>query len=74
MNCCTCVLTRRNLSLEFAPLGVVDEEAEGLIVVIGAVSTLKEGRDDALAVTEGEGVAITEGEGTGVAEGEGARV
>jgi hypothetical protein len=70
VNCCTCVLTRRNFSLEFAPLGVVDEEAEGLKLVIGAVSTLKEGRDDAVATGTGtaEGIAIA------IAEGVGARV
>ena len=53
--------------MEFAPLGGLGEEGEGLKLVIGAVSTLKEGRDEADAVTEGKGVAIAEGKGTGAA-------
>jgi hypothetical protein len=56
--------------LEFAALEG-GEEREGARVVIGVVSTLKEGRDDAVAVTEGKGEAIAEGEGEAIA---GARV
>jgi hypothetical protein len=55
--------------LEFVLVCTGDEEV-GVIVVIGVVSTLKEGRDD---VTEGTGVAIAIGEGVAIAT-EGARV
>jgi hypothetical protein len=44
VNCCTCVLTRRNLSLEFVLAAVVKGEALVARVVIGVVSTLNEGR------------------------------
>jgi hypothetical protein len=45
--------------LEFAQLEGAEEV--GVRVVIGVVSTLKEGRDDAVAegITEGEGTAAT---------------
>jgi len=60
VNCWTWVLTRRNLSLEFVLACAGDEEV-GVIVVIGVVSTLKEGRDDAVVVTEGEGTGVATG-------------